>query len=328
MSVLIEEFEFHDMGQYMELATGFTDVLSIQLQPGKLCMQNRVLKLDGITVTHYSCNLRLFQRLSVPKGHVMFVLTAPAVNGCNWCGIEVPSSSLAILHPGEEHRASIPQSWDTVEILISNETLFDESLLSESLWKQTLQPNQALFSGYPSRIQLFRLKLLRYFNSPERLGDLAKCEYGQSLLKNQILEPLGMILMEIEMNVDRYKPISQSRRRQTFFRALEMVEANVKHPLTIQEVCDRIGTTPRTLQLTFLELSGVSPSQYILSRKLHAVQQDLFKAQGDSIPIFQKAQEYGIQHAGRFSQQYKRMFNESPSDTVKRRLSTKFTQDC
>ncbi len=319
MPDIIETSKFHDMDQYMETAAQFMDVKSIQLQSGSLYLENQVLQLNGITVTHFSSNLRLFQSLSIPSRQVMFVLTSPKISGCKWCGVDVPGNSLAILHPNREHEASLPPDWDSVEFLIDDKTIVDERLFSESMWRQTLQPQQALFARCSRPIRLLRQKLLHNFQNPERLRNLQSSKDAQFALRNKIIYTLRMALLDIE-NDGRYKPFSQSRRHKTFSRALAFIETNLEHTHSIQYICDQIGTTPRTLQLTFQELCGVTPSQFILSRKLHAIQQDIFCAQAAAIPICRKAEKYGMQHPGHFSQQYKRIFRESPRATVKRRI--------
>ena len=303
----------------MELAAETMDVLSIQLQPGTLTIHNQVIELDEITITRYASNRKMFQYLTIPSKHVLFVLTSGIINDCKWCGVDVTDNSLLILHPQQEHQALIPTVWESVEIMISDEAIINESILSELLWRQTLQPTKAMFNRLPAHISTLRQKLLNLFRSTKRLDALLNDKIAQNTLKDQIIDELRMILLKIETDGFQHQSMSQSRRYHYFSRAMAFIEANLEHPLTVQQICDQIGTTPRTLQLTFKELSGVSPYQYILSRKLHSIQQDLIKLQDDGIPIFHVAQKYGIQHAGRFSQHYKRLFTESPQATLKRR---------
>ena len=315
----IEIFEFHDMDQYIDFSAQFMDALSIQLQPGRLHILNQVLQLDGITITHYASNQRMLQTLAIPPQQLMFVLTAPIVNDCKWCGVDVAGDSLVILHPHQEHQALVPEGWDSIEFLIDDTTLIKHELLSEVMWQQTRQPQQAIFSRQASRIKSLRQKVLHYFQTPELFSSVLGDHSAQALLKNLILDELHTILLAAEWDKKHHQPILPSRRYQTFSRALAYIEANHQHSLSIPQICAQIGTSPRTLQLTFQELTGHSPYYYILCRKLHAVQQELVKSSCAAHPIFQIAEKYGLHHAGRFGQQYKQMFAESPSATVKRR---------
>lgn len=316
----IETFEFHDMDQYIDFSAQFMDALSIQLQPGRLHILNQVFQLDGITIAHYASNQRMLQTLAIPPQQLMFVLTAPIVNDCKWCGVDVPGDSLAILHPHQEHQALVPEGWNSIEFLIDDTTLIKHELLSEVMWQQTRQPQQAIFSRQASRIKSLRQKVLHYFQTPELFSSVLGDQNAQALLKNLILDELRAIMLAAELlHKKHHQPIFPSRRYQTFSRALAFIEDNYQLPLSIPKICAQIGTSPRTLQLTFQELTGHSPYNYILSRKLHAIQQELVKLNCAAHPIFQIAEKYGLQHAERFGQQYKQMFAESPSATVKRR---------
>ena len=315
----IDTFEFHDIDQFMDFSTQFVDTLGIQLQPGKLRILNQVLQLDGITVTHYASNQRMLQYLAVPPQQLMFVLTPTIVNDCNWCGVDVPGDSLAILHPRQEHQALVPENWNSVEFLIDDATIIKHGLLSETMWQKSRQPQQAIFAGQALRIRSMRQKVLHYFQAPELFSSVLGDHSAQALLKNLILDELRMILLATECDKKHEQPIRRSRRYRTFSRALAFIEKNHKDPFNIPQICAQIGTSPRTLQLTFQELTGHSPYHYILSRKLHAIQQELVNLNNVTNPIFQIAEKYGLQHAGRFGQQYKQMFAESPSATVKRR---------
>jgi len=307
MESSLETTEFHDIDHFMEFATVVGNIRSIQIQSGALLIRNHCLKIGGLTVNYCIANRNILNQFSINPNLVYFVLPSQTIGGCKWYGFDVPVNSIFVLHPHRQHQSLVPANWDSFEIAISDEMMLQESLLSENMWSQTVQPESAIFSHESLRIASLRTKLLKYFQSPEKLNYLIKNEAARLELKNWILHELRMIFIEVEIHQNQHNAPSQNikKRYRTFSRALAMIEKNLTNQFSVNQLCDQIGVTPRTLQLCFKELSGISPHQYIAARKLHAVQQELFSLKNSSKSISHIAHEYGLLHAGRFSSQYK-----------------------
>ena len=313
--------EFHDIDQYMECAARTMEIRSIQIEPGLLSLTNHFLELDGLFIQYYSTNRDLLDHFSIRPKHLLFSLTPTIDYGCKWCGIDVPVNSIGVLHPQREHQALMPANWDSFGIMIKDEVVLQEALLSEHLLKQTVQPEKAIFNHQSSHITSFRSKLLGYFRSPGMLDILIENESAKMELKDWILDELRMIFSGDADNQSGYNTSvrNPSRRYKIFTRALALIEESIAEQISVKQICDQIGTTPRTLQLCFKELTGISPRKYITARKLHAVQQELFSLNNSTIPISHIAHDYGLLNSGRFSSQYKRMFSEFPHEMLKRR---------
>lgn len=318
MNNFVETRFFSDMDQYVEAAAREMDVRSIQIHPGYLKIRNQVLHLEGLTLTRFSSNLRLMQFLAIPPGHMTFVLTPASPGECHWCGIEVHANSLAVLHPGLEHQASLPAGWDSVEITVDQKSIEASSLLADTLEKLGKQPQNALFAESPARIHSFRESLLRCFLDAERFPAIYRQQRSGRLLKQRILGELRRILLETAQQTANTS-VSRSRRQPALNRALAFIESNLDQPISVHALCERIGTTPRALQLVFQDLCGTTPSGYILSRKLQAVHRDLCTTASLSSPVTETASRFGITHYGRFSAHYRLMFGESPATTLRRR---------
>jgi AraC family ethanolamine operon transcriptional activator len=62
---------------------------------------------------------------------------------------------------------------------------------------------------------------------------------------------------------------------------------------------------------------GVTPSSYIKSRRLAAVQSELIK-KGPEVIISDVANRRGFWHMGSFASDYRKQFGELPSETLRR----------
>ncbi|HEX5339080.1 MAG TPA: helix-turn-helix domain-containing protein [Gallionella sp.] len=82
----------------------------------------------------------------------------------------------------------------------------------------------------------------------------------------------------------------------------------------IETICRQLGVSRRTLQYSFQEQVGMNPVAYLRAQRLNAVRQML--KQGSSVT--DAATAWGFWHFGHFSQEYKKLFGELPSDTLRR----------
>ena len=79
-----------------------------------------------------------------------------------------------------------------------------------------------------------------------------------------------------------------------------------------------VGVSAPSLYRAFREEFGVSPKQYIQSRVLSAVRSELVAATPSS-QINDIANAWGIWHMGKFAADYRSMFGELPSETLRSR---------
>jgi AraC family ethanolamine operon transcriptional activator len=91
---------------------------------------------------------------------------------------------------------------------------------------------------------------------------------------------------------------------------------NLTEELTLNDVLVRFGTPARTLHQGFREAFGVTPKSYLRALRLSAARRELLKGR-DRSSVSQVALTWGFFHFGRFSEQYKQMFGESPASTLR-----------
>ena len=112
-------------------------------------------------------------------------------------------------------------------------------------------------------------------------------------------------------------PKGASRRR-VISNALDYIESHCRDRIQISELCQQIGTSVRTLDRAFREKFGVTPKSYIRNRRLASVRGELLASKED-IKVTQIASDWGFTHLGQFSNDYRKLFGELPSETLHRR---------
>jgi transcriptional regulator GlxA family with amidase domain len=106
-------------------------------------------------------------------------------------------------------------------------------------------------------------------------------------------------------------------RRELVGRVTSFVRDNLEEPVTIAELSRMAGVSERTLRAAFREALGLSPKQYTIAQRLHAVRQALQAADPKTTTVTDVAMAYGFFELGRFAGRYRSAFGEPPSATLR-----------
>ena len=79
-----------------------------------------------------------------------------------------------------------------------------------------------------------------------------------------------------------------------------------------------VGVSERTLRTAFEEYFGVGPTKYLKIRTLHEARKALRAADPFATSVTDIAVRFGIWEFGRFSHDYKTLFGELPSQTLRK----------
>ena len=108
--------------------------------------------------------------------------------------------------------------------------------------------------------------------------------------------------------------------REILKETMEQIEEDTDEMLDLQSMAKATRLSPRTLQRTFQAEYGLCPQEWLRVERLNRVRKDLLKSRkGDSIT--RVATRWGFFHLSRFSQYYRELFGEKPSETVARHVA-------
>lgn len=107
-----------------------------------------------------------------------------------------------------------------------------------------------------------------------------------------------------------------SARRRAVRRITEAVSANSRRRYTLSDLCGIACVSPRTLEYAFYDNFRLSPLAYVRALRLQGARHALLR-RGDGAGVSEIALEYGFTHLGKFSVDYRRMFGERPSETLR-----------
>ncbi len=113
----------------------------------------------------------------------------------------------------------------------------------------------------------------------------------------------------------RVGDLSLQRRWKIVQLAQAYLQENQLESVSIEMLCRDLGVSRRTLQYSFNDLVGVNPVAFLRAHRLNGVRHMLKSTNS----VTEAATSWGFWHFGHFSREYKKLFGELPSETIRRR---------
>jgi AraC-like DNA-binding protein len=98
----------------------------------------------------------------------------------------------------------------------------------------------------------------------------------------------------------------------------EFLAAKHESPVYLGEICVALGVSERMLRVCCHEQLGIGPLRYLWLRRMHFVRRALMRADPATTTVTEIAANHGVCELGRFSVQYRALFGESPSASLRR----------
>lgn len=98
----------------------------------------------------------------------------------------------------------------------------------------------------------------------------------------------------------------------------EYILAHKEEPVTVADLCAALNVSRRTLQYSFQAVLDVNPVAYLRAIRLNGTRRALRAAAGDPhVTVADIAARWGFWHMSHFAADYKLMFGELPSQTLR-----------
>ena len=168
----------------------------------------------------------------------------------------------------------------------------------------------------PPRIERFRLALGQLGEAVERApGDFESASAQEATERKLIGEIRSLLAVPHEAEPPFGRP--GVPRNQIIRMCMDFVDQQDCEYLTVEELATVAGVSERTLHAAFHQYFGVAPVQYLKLRALHQVRKALKGADPSVTTVTEIATQFGIWHFSRFARDYRFLFGELPSQTVR-----------
>lgn len=117
---------------------------------------------------------------------------------------------------------------------------------------------------------------------------------------------------------DRHVGRPQVSRTRVIARCLELIDATDGQPLFIDDLCNATQVSERTLRNIFQEYFGVGPMRLLKVRQLREIRSALLNADPALETVTKIAARFGVWDFSLFARNYRALFAEAPSETLRR----------
>lgn len=293
------------------------DIRTLQLDAGPIRITHQELVLDDLRVWRWSTNRGMDTTIFYPAGWVSIgIALRPDTGDFSWCGVRPRTNSMAIIRSGREHHFIEPAGWCAIEICMPEALLISRSIVSAEILDRSATPELGLYnlpSAYAHHMRLWFNSLFYTLADEQAQIDSTRSFSLREKVLNKMAEAVAIACDVAEVNIC-LKPFHQYalvRKAQSY------IKDCTNRAISLNEICQTVGTTPRTLQRSFLNVLGVSPYQYALKTRLTMAQSELSR-NDDSNNVTNVALRYGFSSTSEFSAHYKKHFGQLPSDKLRK----------
>lgn len=308
-NVVVREGRFDDIDRQAAELSGY-DQSYRQMTKGRFSGTFSSLLLsaeDGVHVERV--NQVIEQAAAVPRGQLaaIFLLSGQAL--CRLGNLDFSLGDMALFGEGAEIQFS--NALDTVVCVVS--LSLDRLAARFPGAEQRLKHGQSLLvRPGQSSIPAIASVAARSIHSLTTRPEFNVGPYADHLRLRFEEEVLSILAGPPARGLDASKG---PQPRQIFAQARRIAEADLGRDLHISRLASEVGVSRRALEYAFHEEVGFGPAHYIQRLRLNAVRQALAGQEG---PIGDVTARFGIWHLSRFAAQYKDLFGELPSETLRR----------
>jgi AraC-like DNA-binding protein len=277
------------------------------------------IDLGAVRIQRISENLPLIFHSTNTGDRAIFLLHTQPGPSIFRDGVEVTSDTI-VRRPckAQSHfqRSSGPVNWGSISLRLQDIPSVGEAVvgfdLTPPLGEQLITPHPDAMSSLRrlhAAVGSLASKAPEIFAHPEAARGM-----------EQILMQALVACLEKE---DAQEPTSTQVRHQKVMRRFNAVlRANATRPLYVLEIAAAVGASLRSLTVCCQEHLGMGPKRYLLLRRMHLAKEALLSTNPYQSTVTDVATQYGFWQFGRFAGQYKDLFGELPSTTLRRVRAT------
>ena len=311
---LIQAHNFEDFDELAENLQGW-DLEFTRLDRGSF--GGKILQVSGeeFQFSSFFISCRHEQRGAPPPGFKTFGILVPTSPAIAFRNHQLDQEGIAIFPSGEEIDVHAPPGWGAFELSFTENLLESVSQrMGLPLLEDLLVQKDFVLCHQKALGELkFWLQEMRQQFSAHLCHPLSK-----SFMEQFISEVPRRFLNTI----DSFSPIAFRHSLRQRDRAIKKIKEFLTEfpdvPPTIADLCEVAQVSERTLEYAFQERYEMTPNTYLRFYRLNGVHKSLRATDPASTTVTKVATDWGFWHFGHFTSNYRKLFGELPSNTLKK----------
>ena len=272
-------------------------------------------QLGSLLVSSARFGCHVDQRGATPVGMRTFAIPHADCSEMRWFGRPVDCNSLLTFPSNGELRAISRPGFAVTTVSVPQALLDRYAQLSEGMASAgQLGAGETITPAQPGSLDGLR-SLSKRLSAAVAHGADGGC--GQIIADIED-ETLSALMRVLGSGTPARESDSRAGNRRRLGQLLDYVNGHADTPLRVADLCAVAQVSERTLQNLFKRELGMTPKTYLCGQRLYGAHRALRIAQPSNCRVMDVANAWGFWHMGQFARDYRRLFDELPSDTLMR----------
>jgi len=246
-----------------------------------------------------------------PGGISIFLLTQ-GLSAMSGNGQRFDAVSMLVAQPGDEF-CIVADAWRRwCSLYIPNELLAGANQDSPA----TDGSRRGVLQLPLHRIARFRAAIQQLDERVQRAPDAFRLAAAQNAAQQKLVsEVLNVLAVPRAVGPKPGRHVVP--RNQIIRQSMEFVEQHDREYLSVEQLATAAGVSERKLRDAFQHYFSLAPVRYLNRRTLHQVRRVLKAADPTVATVTEIATQFGVWQLGRFAREYRLLFGELPSETLR-----------
>lgn len=298
---------------YHTRLTGPWDLQATQITPGGFTSIHRGVTDNRSLIYEETFRGGVAIDCALAPGFVAFSLPNVTARVGKWWGRPFPENQIAYSTGGREIAVQLPAGYGNLIAILPLEEFRTDFELETGMQPDFLDGPGHYLTLLPACIEQlgsdWQKLILSQANPVMQLRESSLCrEVTHSLAAALPLRPVS------------FSPTAAGRHH---VRRMIEICNDLDGQVYLDEICQSLKVSRRSLELHALAHLGVTPHRYLRLRRLNQAYEALLRADPATSLVKEIAANHSFYEVGRFSVEYRRHFGEMPSETLKRAAFTR-----
>lgn len=241
------------------------------------------------------------------------------LDGNGWFSGEIFNlDSIISLRGGDELDFRTPRKHDILAVTADASALFAYALQVDHRDMEAELTGHQILHAESAQAARLRELLATVMSSLRATPALLKHAQTRKALEHAVFAAIvDSITAECQV---RSAPSGRARRI-VVERAREFMRNHIEDPITVADLCVELRVSRRTLQYSFQDVLELNPVKFLRALRLNGVRRALKQADPGRDTVADIAARWGFWHLSHFAADYRAMFAELPSETLRRGMS-------
>jgi len=306
--------QFDDFEAFTATLSGY-DLELKQLDGGRFTATSQQVVSGAVLLSHFIATRRLEVQGNPPAKLRTFGIPTAQCQHFVWRDQPSDGNTIQIYRDVTELEMVTQPYFEAIDLSIPEDTLNHQCQELGLPELDVIIGNAEMLTCHQKDMRTLCHSLFRVCQALSHDPALINTTGMQEEIECELPRRLLNALCSAEPNEHSSRPL---KKQHALRKAVDYIKTNTNSPITLNTLCQETQVSARTLQHAFLEHFGLSPKAYLRVQRLNDSHKELFASNPLDVRIADVADRYGFWHMGQFASDYKRLFGELPSETLRK----------